>query len=130
LQQLEERAVPRASSLIAVGTGSGIPPLVKVYDNQGNFLDQFVPFESNFVGGVEVAVGDVNGDGTPDVVCGAGPGGGPRVRVFNGVDIMAGSANPGVLSDFFAYAPVFAGGVHVAAGDIDGDGKADVMTGA
>jgi FG-GAP repeat protein len=31
---------------------------------------------------------------------------------------------------FFAYAPAFTGGVFVAAGDIDGDGLADIVTGA
>src|SRR5262249_36692480 len=31
---------------------------------------------------------------------------------------------------FLAYASPFAGGVFVAAGDVDGDGKADIVTGA
>jgi serralysin len=35
-----------------------------------------------------------------------------------------------LLNSFFAYAPAFAGGVRVAAGDVDGDGRADVITGS
>src|SRR5437763_207378 len=72
---------------------------------------------------VSVAVGDVNADGTPDVVAGAGTGGGPEVTVFDG---KTGS----VLLDEFAFEDTFRGGVHVSAGDVDGDGKADVTAGA
>lgn len=50
-------------------------------------------------------------------------GGGPHVRAYSG--------NGGaVLLDFFAYDPAFRGGVFVAAGDLDGDGRADIVTGA
>ena len=34
-----------------------------------------------------------------------------------------------VISDYFAYEPDFRGGVFVAAGDVTGDGKADIITG-
>src|SRR5438067_392233 len=87
----------------------------------GRLEDRLAP--ATFSGGVSVAVFDVNGDGFADVVVGAGPGGGPHVKVFSGKD---GS----VLQSFMAYAPTFTGGVSVAAGDVNGDGKADVITGA
>jgi hypothetical protein len=65
----------------------------------------------------------VNGDGRADVVTGAGAGGGPHVKVFNGVQ-------GNLLHSFFAFDPAFQGGVTVAAGDVNGDGRADVVTGA
>ena len=53
-------------------------------------------------------------------MAGAGPGGSPRVVVIDG-------ATRQVLADFAAFESSFTGGVFVAAGDLDGDGKADVV---
>ena len=72
---------------------------------------------------MRVAAADVDGDGRADIITGAGPGGGPHVRVFSGVDLHE-------IDSFYAYIPTFAGGVYVAAGDVDGDGHADIITGA
>jgi hypothetical protein len=72
---------------------------------------------------VFVAAGDVTGDGRADIVTGAGPGGAPHVKVFDG-------ATGAELGGFFAYDPAFTGGVFVAAGDVTGDGRADVVTAA
>jgi hypothetical protein len=70
-----------------------------------------------------VAAGDVTGDGVADIITGAGSGGGPHVEVFNGQTLA-------LYQSFFAYSVTFTGGVSVAAGDINGDGLADVITGA
>ena len=43
-------------------------------------------FQPNFTGGVRVATGDINGEGTPDIITGAGAGGGPHVKIFDGSD--------------------------------------------
>lgn len=104
-------------------------PLVKVYDGvallngSASELFSFLAYDPGFVGGVDIAVGDVNGDGQADIVTGAGSGGGPHVRVFDG-------ASHAEAGSFFAYDASFRGGVHVATGDIDGDGQLEVITGA
>jgi transglutaminase-like putative cysteine protease/uncharacterized membrane protein len=54
---------------------------------------------------------------------GAGPGGGPRVQVFD-------AATNTKRFDFFAYDPGLRGGVSVATGDVTGDGIEDIVTGA
>jgi hypothetical protein len=76
-----------------------------------------------------VAVGDVNGDGTPDVVVAAGVGGGPRVAVWDGKLLAQGVVPAAPLADFFAFEESFRNGAYVSVGDIDGDGFADLMIG-
>lgn len=48
-------------------------------------VDTVFAYETNFTGGVNVAAGDVNGDGTDDLITAADTSGGPHVRVFSGV---------------------------------------------
>jgi hypothetical protein len=124
-----------ADTVFAAGPGS-IGPRVRVLaGGTGAVLADFYAFAQTFAGGATVAVGDVNGDGVPDLIVGAGPGGGPEVKVIDGTklsQIQTGGQVPAsaLLADFFAYAPSFVGGVNLAAGDVNGDGHADVITGA
>ncbi|MBY0512845.1 MAG: FG-GAP-like repeat-containing protein, partial [Gemmataceae bacterium] len=54
----------------------------------------------------------------------AGCGGGPRVAVFDGRGLATTRAK--LFNDFFPFEPALRNGAFVAAGDVDGDGKADV----
>jgi len=74
-------------------------------------FDDFV-FEPTFHGGVNIAYGDVNNDGVPDLVVGANTGGGPRVRVLSGADNFK-----TVLYDEFVYESSYRGGVNVGVYD-------------
>ncbi len=111
-----------ADVVTAAGPGGG--PHVKVFDGKtGREWRNFFAYHVGFTGGVEVAVGDVNRDGYGDVITGAGAGGGPHVKVFDG-------RTGAELFSYFAFAPTFTGGVYVASGDVNRDGYADIITGA
>lgn len=113
-----------AQSILAVGAGAGGAPQVNVYNGVTNaHLQQFNAFDAGFMGGVNVAIGDVNNDGISDIVCAAGPGGGPQVRAISGKDFSN-------LYLFFAFDAGFTGGVNIAAGDINSDGFDDLICAA
>ena len=110
---------------IITGVGAGNSPRVRVFDGVSRApIHDFFAYDPLFTGGVFVAAGDVSGDGHSDIITGVGSGGGPHVRMFDGF-----SAEP-IGSGFFAFAPSFTGGVRVAGGDVNGDGIADIITGA
>jgi hypothetical protein len=115
-----------ASALVAyaVGAGPGGVPLVNVYNDQGELFRSFLAYASAFRGGVRVATADINGDGVPDIITAPGPGGGPHVRVFDGVTFA-------VITEFMAYDPRFTGGVFVAAANLETNStRPDIITGA
>jgi parallel beta-helix repeat protein len=88
----------------------------------GTTLGVVKPF-AGFTGEVHRAVGDLNGDGVPDVVYAAGAGTGSHVKVVDG-------KTGATLASFDAFGPGFTGGVYVALADVNGDGVLDVIVGA
>ena len=107
--------------VVAAGAGGG--PHVRVFDGKtGHVHTEFFAYDSSFRGGVHIALADLNQDGHSEIIAGAGEGGGPHVRIFDG-------RTGQLTSQFFAYDEDFRGGVRVAAGDLDGDGVAEVITG-
>jgi hypothetical protein len=107
---------------IVVSAGPGGSPTVKVFDASGQELKSFLAYGASFKGGVHLATGNTDGKGASEIITGAGAGGGPHVRVWDG--------NGTLKTQFFAYATTFKGGAYVAAGDALGLGRDQIVTGA
>ena len=116
---LEGRRLP--SGLFVEGSAPGRAPLIRVLDaDTGAERLRFAPFGARPAGGVRVAVGDVDGDGTLDIVATGGPRDRPMVRVFRAED--------GARIGGFDLPRAWAGAaVAVATGDVTGDGRADIV---
>src|SRR5262249_38201815 len=98
--------------------------------NLGVFL--FGPaFAAQTVDTPRLAIGDVIGTPTPDLVLSLGPGNNnlPFVVVFDGDQVFFQAVADPVLK-FLAYAPAFRGGVFVGVGNIEGGAKSQIITGA
>jgi hypothetical protein len=113
-------------------------PRVKVISGKGlttasfTTLNDFIGIgDPNFRGGARAAVGDLNGDKAGEVIVSAGFGGGPRIAVYDGNSVATGTPSPQkMVGDFFAFEEGLRNGAYVAAGDLDGDGRAEVVFGA
>ena len=120
---------------LVTSTGAGGTAHIIVFDYlTGSMVASFFGYPPAFLGGVNVSVGDVNGDGYGDIACGVGVGGGPNVRIFDGKQILAGnyslqplSAGGALIASFYAYPEAFTGGIRVAAADVNNDGYADLV---
>jgi hypothetical protein len=107
-----------------IASGSGVSTIY-TYDSRYDTL----PFGATWRSGVEVAVGDVNGDGIGDIIAGQSRGAG-LVRAF----LVGDPSLPDPVANspyrsFRGYPPTYAGGVMVASADLTGDGKAEIIVG-
>lgn len=109
-------------STVGIGPGSKKPRVQLFNGVDGSTDGPTLTGDSDDTKGVPVAVGDVSGDGVPDLITGAGPKTPPYVRVFDGVSGL-------MIHEFLAYKKKFEGGVFVAAGNINGDANLDIITG-
>lgn len=105
---------------IVTGSGPGMPPRVRVFSTDGQLLSEFNAYAEGFVGGVSVAVANLDGSAPGEIITGPGFGGGPHVRVFDAIG--------SVKHEWMAYDQNFTGGIRVAAGQLGSGFGGSVVT--
>ena len=116
---------------IVTGQSAGWPD-VRGFDRGGWPALQIAPWGTNplsfspyptYQYGVRVAVGDVNGDGRPEIVTAPGKGAWTELRMFDGTSFrQIGAAPPFTNASWW-------NGAFVATGDTTGDGRAEIVDG-
>ena len=129
VESLEGRRVMAANVAVGSEIGRQSTPLVRLVDaDTGAVKAQVMAFEATFKGGVRVAMGDVDGDAIPEVLAASGPGRVGEIRVFK----QQVSGTTTTLTELVGYRTIpfglgYTSGVEVASGDVDGNGREDIV---
>jgi hypothetical protein len=109
---------------IAVGTGAGSDPLVWLYSIAGKKIMGFNPYPTERRIGVAVASGDVNGDGVDELITVPAKAS-AQVRVWQ---YNTATKTFTQIAQSFVYDRTARQGFTVTAGDLDFDGRAEIVT--
>ena len=108
---------------IITAPGEGGGPHIRVFDGYGNVETGFMATEQTYRSGVEVALGDVTGDGKKDIICSLIEAGKYSVKFF---DNTGRTVLPAItIDDGEVLSPL-----KVTAFDLTGDGKAEIVVGS
>lgn len=98
---------------------------VRAFEKNGTAISGFFPHGERFTSGVQLQAGDIDGDGTDEIITAPLKKGKARVRIYS---LDNGSFER--MDTVRKFKKKFKGGVSIATGDIDGDGTDELIMGA
>ena len=107
---------------IITGSPPGVRSQVTVYLTDGTVLERIYPYGPGMKAGINVAFGDVSGDGFPQIVVAPRRGAGPQILLYSYDGRKQGSG-------IWAYSRRLSSGVNLAVGDYDGDARDEIIAG-
>jgi hypothetical protein len=112
------RELPVANAIVAAkGPDPKNDSFVRIFDLKGNIMNEFKALDTLY--GARVAVGDIDGDGSHEIVVAPGPGleNKASIKVFRYDGLLVASTPPLEGTRY---------GANIAAGDVFGDGKSQI----
>lgn len=107
---------------IATGTGAGVAPHVKVFNDRIQTLASFYAFSVNYTAGINLAAGDLNNDGRQELIVATNGGTQATIRVFNPL-------NPTQVRQTAVF-PGFTGKIDIGVVDYRSNGQLGIVVGA
>jgi hypothetical protein len=104
---------------IIISAAAGDKPFIKIYRLDGSLINKFLVYPEKYLGGINLTLADLNGDGLNEIITAATTSGGPHIRIFNG--------EGKVINSFFAFDKNDTGGVNVDVSNLLGDVKPEII---
>ncbi|MEK7631556.1 MAG: FG-GAP-like repeat-containing protein [Patescibacteria group bacterium] len=108
---------------VVVASGPGRVSELRLFRTDGSRITSFQPYGNAYRDGLFVTVADVDGNGPMEIIT-AKQKGTPNVRVFG----YKGGRFTQVYKEFNGNVASFRNGISLAAGDLNGDGKDEIVT--
>ena len=107
---------------IATGTGAGVAPHVKVFNDRMQTLASFYAFGVNYTAGINLSAGDLNNDGRQELIVATNGGVQATVKVFNPL-------NPAQVRQTSVF-PGFTGKIDIGVVNYRNNGQLAIIVGA
>ncbi len=100
--------------------GPGREPQLRIFDMRGRLKSEFRAYDANYLGGLEVHVGDFNNDKRSDILVTPLTGRGGDIRIYSDTGEL--------FNQFYAYPGEMEKAITLAVGDLDVDGTPEIAT--
>lgn len=107
---------------IVIATGRNEKPLIRIFNNKAELINEFQAYADNFQEGFKVTVAKLYPNQPAVILTAPNEGGGPHIKIFNSQGVM--------ITDFFAFDSRVYSGVNVSAGDFNRDGQLEIVAGS